>query len=69
MTELGALMLQQIHALNQQLRTGLDYGHQHAAQDMRALFEAYHRALLNPDAKIPTTLHLAIEELRKKYAP
>ena len=66
---LGRLLLEQANALNQQRAAGMEYAQYHAALNMRALFAAYDRAVLDPTTKIPTLLHVAIESLRKKYAP
>lgn len=64
---LSDLILLHADAMNTQLCTGMTYGREHAARDMQVLFKAYDAALVNPDAKIPTMLHLSIEALRKKY--
>ena len=67
-SDLGRLLFEQVRALNHQMRVGLEHGHQHAAQDLKDLFLAYDKAVLDPATRIPTTLHLAIETLRRKYA-
>ncbi len=68
MSDLGRLLFEQANALNQQRALGMEHGRAHAALDLKGLFLAYDRALLDANARIPTMLHLAIESLRKKYA-
>ncbi len=69
LSDLGRLLFEQASAFNQQLIAGVQYGEMHAALDMKPLFAAYDKAVLDHGTRIPTTLHLAIESLRKKYAP
>lgn len=69
LSDLGRFLFGQANAMNQQLQNGLTIGQQHAAQDLRSLFTAYDRAKNDREARIPTILHIAIETLRKKYAP
>lgn len=67
-SDLGRLLFEQANQLTQQRQLGMEHGHAHAARDLKALFLAYDRAVLEPATRIPTMLHLTIEELRKKYA-
>jgi hypothetical protein len=65
--DLGRLLFDQANHLNEQLRRGVEIGRTDARRDLQGLFRAYERALLDAHARIPTALHLAIEELKKKY--
>lgn len=67
-SDLGRLLFEQANQLTRQRQLGMEHGHAHAARDLKALFLAYDRAQLDPNTRIPTMLHLAIEALRKKYA-
>lgn len=67
-SDLGRLLLEQQLALHQQRTLGMEHGHTQAALDMQPLFLAYDRAVLDPNSRIPTGLHLAVETLRRKYA-
>lgn len=69
MSELGALIVEQASAMNDQRRLGMDFMREEAKRDFRSVIEAYERALLDANSRIPTMLHIAIEQLRKKYAP
>ncbi len=68
MSDLGRYLFEQANLMNESMRNGLTIGRQHAEQDLKSLFVAYDRAKNDPNARIPTTLHIAIENLRQKYA-
>ena len=69
MSELSQLIAEQVVALNEQRRLGMDFMREEAARDVRILLACYDRAIKDPDVKIPTALHMAVELLREKYAP
>jgi hypothetical protein len=64
MTE--ALAEQITNAMSRVVKYGLEAGKQIERQKVEAVLMAYDRALQNPDAKIPTYLHMALESLRTK---
>lgn len=68
MSALADMLFQQARDLNEQRRLGMDFMREEARRDFASLVSAYERAKLDPNAKIPTMLYLAIENLKQKYA-
>ena len=69
LSDLGRMLFEQANAMNNQFVRGMEATREQLTIELKTLFEAYDRACLDPNAKIPTRLHLALEDLRKRYAP
>jgi hypothetical protein len=67
MDDLGRFLFDQANMMNERLAAGIKVARQEARNDIQIMLAVYDRALRDPDAKIPTSLHLAIETLRQKY--
>ncbi len=68
LSDLGRMMFEQVNAMNNQFSRGMEATREQLRIELKTLFAAYDRACLDPDAKIPTRLHMAMESLRKRYA-
>lgn len=63
MSELSDMIFAQANAMNQQFQTGLKAGKEMNRAAHKALKVAYDAALKDEAVKIPTTLHVAIEQI------
>lgn len=65
--DLGRLLFAHANELNERFHAGMKAAQQTARHDVRQLIACYDRVMRDPDARIPTSLHHAIEQLRQKY--